>query len=222
MFGTVWDYEYTIELENGEVEIKRLHLVYNLRALKIYYNFFGSDMMSDFYKSAFTANNAMKALPEELRKKIATDGDIDIEALSEEEFIAITSGLLASNAEFTEKATVALIAAGESVKRSADDIMSELPITINDEVYRKQLIEFITFCAENAKKKQSRVSVGAADGIKDYTVSLIYGACQIGLYVSADDMSPNLLMAVADYAAKCRAKDDEVQGMNLAELRRKQ
>ena len=154
MLGTVWDYEYSVELESGEVITKKLRLVYNLRALKIYYNFFGSDMMGDFYKTAFKANNAVKALPQELREKITNGENFDIDGLTEEEFTAITNGLLASNSEFTEKATVALIAAGEKELRPADEIMFELPITVNDELYRKELIEFITFCAENTKKNK--------------------------------------------------------------------
>lgn len=71
------------------------------------------------------------------------------------------------------------------------------------------------------KKKQSRKSVDSAS-VNDYTASLIYGACQIGLGVSAEDMSPNLLMAIASYAEKVTSKDGngEAPAMSLSEMRR--
>lgn len=58
--------------------------------------------------------------------------------------------------------------------------------------------------------------------LNNYTASLIYGACQMGLQVSADDMSPNLIMAVADYAQKVQksSSQEEVPAMSLAEMRR--
>lgn len=153
MLGTIWDYKYSEVLENGETEEKKLHLVYNLNALKIYYNFFGSDMIGDFYKSAHKAKSAVKSLPEELRNKILNGDDLEIDDLSENEF-ELVNELLSNNSEFTERATIALIAAGENTKRSADEIRQDLPITINDDGYRKSLTEFISFCAENAKKNK--------------------------------------------------------------------
>lgn len=63
---------------------------------------------------------------------------------------------------------------------------------------------------------------GLKTALNDYTASLIYGACQMGLQVSADDMSPNLIMAVADYARKAQKSSgqEEVPAMSLSELRR--
>lgn len=60
------------------------------------------------------------------------------------------------------------------------------------------------------------------ESLRDYTVALIFGACQIGLNVSADDMSPNLIMAVADYAARQTNKDnkDDTPAMSMSEMRR--
>lgn len=65
---------------------------------------------------------------------------------------------------------------------------------------------------------------GVNSSVKDYTASLIYGACRVGLQVSADDMSPNLLMAVAEFAAKANnhsGGNEEVPPQSLSELRRR-
>lgn len=146
--GTVWDYEYE---EDGEK--RKLHLVYNLKALKIYYNFFGSDLIGDFSKSSIEAFKRFNSLPEELKDKINKGEDFTQVDLTEET-LSIFSASLAGNDDFTVNATIALIAAGEDTLRSADEIEDELPITVREETYRKNLIEFISFCSENAKKNK--------------------------------------------------------------------
>lgn len=157
MNGTVWDYEYEECADNGEVQKKTLRLVYNLRALTIYYNFFGSDMMGDFYKSSIEAKKKISGLPDDIKLKIANGDDLtdsDFDNLTDDELNALTDGIVSSNSTFVKNATVAMIAAGENALRSAETIADELPITINGEAYRVSLIEFISFCDENTKKNR--------------------------------------------------------------------
>lgn len=153
MRGTVWNYEYEDFDDNGNAVKRNLRLVYNLKALKIYYNFFGRDLMGDFSKAAINAKKRAQGLSKELQEKLANDNLTD-DDLSDESLMTLLQGIVADNNEFTVNATIALIATGESEARSADEIEADLPVTVTEETYRKHLIEFITFCAENAKKNK--------------------------------------------------------------------
>lgn len=152
--GTVWDYEYEEYEENGDLVKRKLHLVYNLKALKIYYNFFDSDLMGDFSKSAMEALKRFNSLPEELKNKINKGEEFTEEDLTEDTLSLLMNGVLNSNNDFTIRATIALIAAGEDRLRPASEIEDDLPITVTEETYKKNLIEFISFCSENSKKNR--------------------------------------------------------------------
>lgn len=151
--GTVWNYEYEEYDENGKPVKRTLRLVYNLKTLKTYYNFFGKDLMGDFARAAVNAKKRAQGLSKELREKLANDSLTD-EDLSDESLITLMQGIVSDNNEFTINATVAMVAAGEENVRSAEEIEESLPVTITEETFRKKLIEFITFCAENAKKNK--------------------------------------------------------------------
>ena len=59
---------------------------------------------------------------------------------------------------------------------------------------------------------------------ENYTVSRIYGACQMGLAVDAMELSPCLIDAIAEYVGKKAesTKAAEEPPVSLSELRREQ
>lgn len=58
--------------------------------------------------------------------------------------------------------------------------------------------------------------------IEDFTACLIYGACQIGMTINADDIALHTLIAVSEYAAKMlnvNSKSNDVEPMSFSQLR---
>ncbi len=153
--GTVWNYQYEYYDENSnEPLIGNLRLVFNFKTLKAYYNFFGSDLMGDFQKSALNAGKKFKAIPKTLMEKISDTEKFSFEDLSEDELDLLQNGLITDNSKFIVQATIAMVAAGENRLCSAEEIEEDLPITIRSDEYSQKLIEFISFCDENAKKNK--------------------------------------------------------------------